>query len=334
MKNFVLVFSFFFFATTATFATSNSDTCHRNRGALDVGSGSTKALAALVDICESKIIKVLFDERLPLAFNEALEKSSDGTIPESLIKDAIPQMKKLVSKMREVEKIEISGVATSVFRIAKNGSSVASEISKALEIPLKVISQEEEARLGFLAARSKLSNVSPENLIVWDIGGGSMQMYAIDGKSEKIYRGDLASVTFKNLILRKLQFKDPKMEGSPNPIGRQKENAIQLAKNHAYLNVPKFFKENAKTHTWVGVGGVLSLSVQRQAAAGASEFTTEQAERALSDKVQKSNDQLTGEYKNTDVSNIALVLGYMKALGVTKVQTVEVSLSEGVLFMN
>ncbi len=301
---------------------------------MDVGSGSTKALAAVIDVCEAKIVKVLFEERLPLAFNEALEKSSDGTIPVSIVKDAIPQMKLLVVKMREIESIEISGVATSVFRVAKNGSAVASEISKALKIPLKVISQEEEARLGFLAARSKLPKDSSEKLVVWDIGGGSMQMYAREGKSEKIYRGDLASVTFKNLILRKLQFKDPTTVSSPNPIGLQKENAIQLAKNHAYLNVPKYFKDSAKTSTWVGVGGVLSLSVQRQAASGGSEFTAEQAEQALSEGSKKTNDMLMGDYKNTDVSNIALVLGYMKALGISKVQTVQVSLGEGVLFMN
>lgn len=330
MKNLILLFVLFF--TSASYA--NSKSCQKNRGALDVGSGSTKALAALIDVCEIKIIKVLYEERLPLAFNEALERSPDGTIPATLVAEAVPQIKHLVGKMREFEGIEISGVATSVFRVAKNGSVVAKEISKALEIPLRVISQEEEARLGFLAARSKLPKDFAEKMVVWDIGGGSMQMFAQHGKTEKIYRGDLASVTFKNLILRKLQFKDPAVVSSPNPIGRQKENAVQLAKNHAYLNVPQYFKDSAKTHTWVGVGGVLSLSVQRQAAQGAQEFSQDQVEKALTEGAKKSNESLSGEYKNTDVSNIALVLGYMKALGIENVRTVEVSLGEGVLFAN
>lgn len=299
-----------------------------------MGSGSTKALAALIDVCQSKIVKVLYEERLPLAFNEALEKSFDGKLPASIVKEALPQMNRLVAKMREFENIEIRGVATSVFRVAKNGATVATELEKGLGIPLKVISQDQEARLGYLAALSKRPKEASEKMIVWDIGGGSMQMFALQNKTEKIYRGDLASVTFKNSVLRRLKFQDPVQVSSPNPIGSQKENAVQLAKNHAYLNVPDFFKKNAQTYSWVGVGGVLSLSVQRQAAAGASTFTQEQAEKALAVGAKKSNEMLVGDYKDTDVTNIALVLGYMKALGIKEVHTVEVSLGEGVLFMS
>lgn len=312
--------------------------CLQNRGSLDIGSGTTKGLIAEVDICEKKIIKVIFEDRLPLSFNEALEKSSQKIIPDNTVNEAIPQMRSLVAKMQEFKPTSIKAVATSVFRVANNGQNVAKNISTALQIPVTVITQEQEAELGYLSALA-VSNAfvnnktlpSASNIIVWDIGGGSMQMYAVKNGTHHVYKGDLASVTFKNKVLQVLQFKDPKTSSSPNPLGKNREAALQLAKNHAYLNVPEYFKKTAPEALWIGVGGVLSSSVQNQTVKAKAEFSQEELNQVLITGSQLNDSQIQSEYRITDITNLALVLGYMQALKIQKIETVKASLGQGLL---
>lgn len=306
--------------------------CEERRGAMDFGSGTTKAFAAVVDVCQKKIVEVLLDERMPLALNEALEKSPAQEIPSEIIDSAIPHFKRFLLKMKELNVSSVKAVATSVFRVAKNGAVTAKRISAALQIPVEVISQEKEAELGYWSALAQKNIPAGEKVIVWDIGGGSMQMYARWKDKVHVYQGNLASVTFKNEILHVLQFKDPKKVSSPNPFARQREAAVQLAKNHAYLNVPSFFKEHAKEGRWLGVGGVLSLSVQRQVKKTASEFNSEELAETLKARSALTDAQIESDYRVTDISNLALVLGYMQALGIPQVETVQASLGQGLIY--
>lgn len=304
--------------------------CEQRQGTLDFGSGTTKAMAAVVDVCQKKVVKVIYEERLPLALNEALEKDINSEIPEKIITDAMPRFKTVVAKMRDLQVKNISAVATSVFRVAKNGQAMAKRIATEADIPLQVISQDREAELGYWSALWGQQGETA-NTIVWDIGGGSMQMYTRQNGKVHIFKGNLASVAFKNQILEVLQFRDPKQHSSPNPIAHNREAAIQLAKNHAYLNVPVFFKDRAPTSKWIGVGGVLSMSVQRQTKKEATEFTQEELAEALKKRVYLRDADIDSDYRVSDISNMALVLGYMQALKIQKVETVQASLGQGLL---
>src|SRR5438445_5776364 len=79
----LIIFSFHF-----VFA----QTCLQNWGSLDIGSGTTKGLVAEVNVCEQRIVKIIFEDRLPLSFNEALEKSEAQIIPQTTLDEAIPKM--------------------------------------------------------------------------------------------------------------------------------------------------------------------------------------------------------------------------------------------------
>lgn len=320
-----LFLTFIFWINTAW-----AKNCEERQGTLDFGSGTTKAMAAVVDVCQKKVVKVIYEERLPLALNEALEKNSNNEIPEEIITNALPLFKSVVTKMRDLQVEKISAVATSVFRVAKNGQVLAQRISGEIRVPLRIISQEREAELGYWSALWGQEG-DTTSTIVWDIGGGSMQMYARQNGKVHLFKGDMASVAFKNKILEVLQFRDPKLFSSPNPIGHNREAAIQIAKNHAYMNVPSFFKKKAPTARWIGVGGVLSMSVQRQTKKGAKEFTQEELSEALKSRVYLRDAEIDSDYRVSDISNMALVLGYMEALKIQKVETVQASLGQGLL---
>lgn len=304
--------------------------CEQRQGTLDFGSGTTKAVAAVVDVCQRRVVEVIYEHRLPLALSEALEKNLKQEIPEEVVTAALPQIQIIVTKMHSLKVQKITAVATSVFRVARNGNTIARQISQKIGIPIQVISQSREAELGYWSALWNKGGENPDT-VVWDIGGGSMQMYMRRQGKVHIYKGNLASVTFKNKVLEVLQFQNPKTVSSPNPIGRNREAAIQLAKNHAYLNVPKVFKAIAQRATWIGVGGVLSMSVQRQTKSGASDFTQEELSQALKERVYLRDAEIDSDYRVSDISNMALVLGYMQALGIKKVETVQASLGQGLL---
>lgn len=306
--------------------------CLENRGAMDFGSGTTKSLVVQVDVCERKVLKIIFEDRLPLALNEALEKSPNKTLPLEVVQGAEEALKSMVAKVRSYQVKEIRAVATSVFRVARNGQAVLDQLAKKLGIKIELISQEKEAELGYWSALAQ-KNLSPsEKIIVWDIGGGSMQMYARAGNSRHIFEGDLASVTFKNKILEIIKFQNPQQTASPNPIGAGKEAAVQIAKNHAVLNVPTYFKIHGTEARWIGVGGVLSMSVQYQTNPQGKAFNRENLEKTYGERVFLKDSEIKSEYRISDVSNLALVLGYMKALNISEVETVKSSLGEGLLY--
>lgn len=312
---------------------SFANDCRETMGAIDFGSGTTKFIAADVDRCEKQILQIIHEDRLQISLNEYLEKSNNGEVRLDDLRKYIPQLRKSLQTLQEKGVQRPFAVATSVFRVAKNGLEMARLLKNELKVDVQIISQDQEAELGYYSALAKLKT-EQTRMIVWDIGGGSMQMFAKQGNQDHIYRGDLASVTFKNQVLRDLKFADPKVTTSPNPLGRARAAAVQIAKNHAHLNVPLYFKREASSANVIGVGGVLSISVLKQTGNTEAAFDQGDLEKALEWRSKLTDKEINSPYSATDVTNIALVLGYMRALNIQSVQVVDAALGEGLIYKN
>lgn len=342
------------------------DACFKRRGAIDIGSGSTKAFAAVIDVCQTpvRIVEKLYDEKVKISFGEAVEKSADGTFPPEIVTDASAKIATFAEAMnsRQIERISI--VATAAFRKSKNGLATANTIGDAVAARLKgktkinleaarvqLLSQAQEAEVGARSALANLPVTSPGTsptapIIVWDIGGGSMQMWSdvLDSAgtappAPHLFTGDLASVTFKNTFIREVQKKDPAVTKSPNPLKKAgAPKAVSLARAHAKKNVPEFFKTNAAKARWVGIGGVLAISVQKQvdrenggARSATTSFTNQNLAKTLTARAVRTDEEIESEYRETEVTNLALVLGYMQELKIDRVETVEASLVQGLI---
>lgn len=314
-----------FFGASHVYAKS----CQEVRMAFDIGSGSTKMMVAEVDVCLKKIKTILQKESRQVSYTEDYEKNSDQSLSPAIIEKGYLVLSELLVKGKALKPKKIYGVATSVFRKAKNGKQVISDFSKKLKIKLDVISQIQEAELGYISAKSL---VSEKNIIVWDIGGGSMQMFNINEKKEKAqYLGDLASVGFKNMVIEVLQSKNIQTTTSPNPISEKREQAISLARAYARLHVPENIKSIIKTHVVVGVGGVHSQSVKNQLSLKEATYSIDDINKVGKSQSSKSDQELNGDYRSTDVTNLLLVQGFMEALGIKNVQVVDASLLQGAL---
>jgi len=317
------------FISTDSFAKN----CVEIRLGMDIGSGSTKIMTAKVDFCQNKILEVLQNESVPVAYNEDLEKSKDGQLSQEIIDKGYSAISAMVTKGRTFKPKKSYAVATSVFRKASNGHDVIKGFARKMKMPMEVISQEEEARLGYLSVKATMPELSDKNIVVWDIGGGSMQMFSIDkDKRPQRYLGDLASVTFKNMVIEVIQEKDMQKVTTPNPIGDKREQVVALARSYSRLHVPVALKEAIKDHVMVGVGGVHSHSIRNQLGTKEAQYSLAELEVAGKSQVKKSDKDLEGDYRSTDVTNLLLVQGFMEGLGIKEVKVANASLLQGVMF--
>ena len=335
MKNPLKSFFCIVFALTTFSAQANN--CIETRAGIDMGSGTTKIQVAEVDICHHQLGKVLYEDQRPLAFNAELGKSGNNQISEAIQQEGVVALKQMVNKAQTFHPQRITGVATAVFRTASNGQQVIDMFNQKTGIQLRIISQEQEAELGFLSAKAALhdSNVKNEDLLVWDIGGGSMQMTAMREQNGRtvtdVYLGKLASVTLKEFIISVLKNQELDKTDSPNPIGSLRNTVLRYVNFYARTHVSAQIKQDAQTRRVIGIGGVHGYSVKDQIHPANNTYQLADLERVSKNQVWKNDSEIAGQYRSTDVSNLLLVEGFMQALNISQVTIVKASLIQGIL---
>lgn len=328
------VLLFFLFATAVQAQAQDKESCLQRRAAYDVGSGATTVKIADVDVCQQKIVQMIYEERALVGYKNDLVKNG-GILSAEILEQGREVFKKLSAKAREfgVPAHNSAGVATAAFREALNSESYLQMIAQVYGIRLRVISQNQEAVLGYYAALSALSDedkASVSQIVVWDIGGGSAQMVAQkqDGKFI-IYNSDLASVSFKERVMKEVKKSDG---ATPNPLmaaGAQK--SLELALNHAQENVKEEIKNEIRNADGVvfGVGSVHVNSIYWQMQK--KKYSYAEILETLSKQALKTDVEIGGKYADTDATNLALVAGYMAGLSIRELRVVDVNNANGVL---
>ena len=143
-------------------ASKPTDCKVEHRGALDIGSNSTKTHIAMVEVCNesgrklSRVTKTCFRTSEAVAYSASL-KGSDS-LPESIVSDGIKVTSGTMAESLRKAKLSCPGlpkaitwrvVMTEAFRKAKNGETARLAISKGIGgAKLKIITQQEEAAFG------------------------------------------------------------------------------------------------------------------------------------------------------------------------------------------
>lgn len=301
--------------------------CHEIRGGVDIGSGSTKFVLAKIDKCKKVLLAVIDEQNFAIKFKESLHLH-DNRISDELYDEAKSAVKSFITS-RRLSASQLRGVATEVFRQAKNGQSVIERLSRETGLAVKLIDQKKEADLGFWAVIG-LTGKDPNQVLVWDIGGGSMQMTVSRKDHLFSYLGKLASVSFKNYVLEQKDLR----RGSPNPIGPY--TGVQTF-NHAFdtakKEVDSEIKQEAKSREVIGIGGVHYYSVREQLGRKpGSPYSLYELLSESNKRVNWSDKDFQGLYKETEATNLLLVGAYMKALEIETVLPMKVNLATGVLF--
>lgn len=312
----------------------NANDCIKTAAAFDIGSGTTKIKVAKVDVCRQKIIESLYEEDSPVEYKQDLSESFDNKLSKKIIDFGSKSINILKEKVKKYNPSSYVAAATSAFRTAANGEFAVKQISKNTGIKIKIISQEMEAKIGFIGA-SSISDNDLKDVVVWDIGGGSMQMSSYDGQGRfNIYEGKLASVSFKNYVIEKLHNDKIEEVKSPNPISEDDNfKSLNYLETYAEIYVPQKIKNKLKSKNVqvIGIGGVHYYSVGK-VVSKTKNYSYDMVINQINRFLNLNDEQLGGgKFVETSVSNLILVAGFMKALGITEVKTGKITMADGLL---
>jgi exopolyphosphatase/guanosine-5'-triphosphate,3'-diphosphate pyrophosphatase len=320
----LVIFILFFTFKVDVFA------CEVTRAAFDIGSGSMKLKVYKFNTCKNKIVKQVksiekksCEESKKVSYKEDLKNSPNISFKTlQLGIEAIKELKNIAEKCGAKN---FSGVATSAFRQAENGES-AIKLLSTTGVDIRIISQEEEAQIGFLGALYKSGKEDNKDICVWDIGGSSMQITCRKDKKEKVFLGNLASIPFKNLLLT-IQNKKSK---SPNPISKNDYIFSQTRLKKEAQEIKKRLGSFFDGKIVLGIGGVHNYAIAKEI--GDNEYSQKTLYSNILKDLNKNDRELGGgKYVDTSLSNKILVEGLINYLKIKKVRAVKVNLTEGLI---
>ncbi len=329
-------------------------------GAYDIGSGATKFMGALINTESLTIEQVFSQGTFSVSYREDLHQSVNHTFSDLIQEMGLEALQKahyqieqdyLNADLQGYGDIQHFAVATAAFRAADNGELVAETFSDKLEMPIRIISQEEEGKLAYYSALSQNPQIENASLpIVWDIGGGSMQVTYKDASDTfHIMEGEVASQTFQALVSENIMaLQDGSL--SPNPMtASDVEAAIALAKQHLQFDATstEIIKNKIAQDTPIlAVGTVHNFVIQPLCTLAGIDSAKDHYSKSdlllainlLTDKTDQQIMQLNHlpnlSLAKNQLTNLILVYAMMDLMGVEQVQTIKSSNVEGLLVMN
>ncbi len=178
--------------------------CIENRYSFDVGSGAIKTTGNKVDKCKGEILEKLGEHNVHIKYESCMQNKDDRLV---ISQACIAQTREAIQDIEKAYDMDCAstncaGVATAWARKASNSSDLL-KLFKAEKIDIEVLPQEDEGKLGFYTAKTHLAakNTMNENMVVWDLGGGSFQLSALgDDGDIHVYNGMYGVESFDRLI--------------------------------------------------------------------------------------------------------------------------------------
>lgn len=301
------------------------------RAAIDIGSGGTKVAIADVDLDTNQIVSVILDTSFPVPYQASLDKSSDGTFDAETKAIGLSAFQEIEQLTQQYQVQRIAAVATSAFRKANNAKNYVSEVAAQTGIRIQIIPQREEGEIAFFSAIAS-GGYQPEEVIVWDIGTGSLQMTTANDDGLTVYMGEnMGSVAFKNYIIAALQENDVDDVDSPNPISEEDlKSADSYARAFARKAYPIIKEKIQANIPVVGIGRLFYHSI-RPIALDGDVITRSGLRKYIEEALNKSDEELNNPYASVDVSNCILTLAIMKALHIQEIHPLETTSTRGLL---
>lgn len=145
--------------------------------AVDMGSNAIRFQAA--EFSSPQRWTVLASERRAVRLGHGVFLS--GRLAPQAMDAAVAALGSFASAMRELGIEHCRAIATSAVREAANGEAFLGRVREETGLQLDTISGAEEARLAFLAVRSRVS-LTPGRWLIADLGGGSVEVSLVDAE--------------------------------------------------------------------------------------------------------------------------------------------------------
>lgn len=138
-------------------------------GSIDIG---TNAILLLVAEIRDGALKPVFEKETIVRLGEGLQKNK--IISRESMERGLKTLERYLQKCNDLSVKKIFAVGTSVLRESKNSSDFLKMVKERLGLSIKIISDQEEAGLSFLAVLKDLKEIKNPITVV-DIGGGSTE---------------------------------------------------------------------------------------------------------------------------------------------------------------
>lgn len=234
-------------------------TAMTRRAAFDIGSGATKLIVADVGLGITSVISnVYFGQERPCAYGADWLRSSDGSLSISVQNEGRKTFSDLKKIAEDLGAKSFTAIATEVFRKASNGQEYINGLSHEMGVPIRIVTQEEEAQLGYATglALKQVNDPTNSSCLVWDSGGASFQITYGDpnimATPLQHYVGAFGSGISMKILVETVQKQCLKDIKTPNPISSDDANA--LIENLLELlprDIPDWLR-NAKSVTAIG----------------------------------------------------------------------------------
>lgn len=294
-----------------------------SRAAIDIGTNSVKLL--VLDEHGRQLVRDIATTRL----GESLAKT--GKLHDDAIARTATQVGDFVEKARQMGATDISVTGTAACRRASNTDTLASAIMSIAGIPLRILSEADEALFGFIGARSVLTPGAPS--VVIDIGGGSTE-FTVGVESPEFS----VSIPFGAVTVTEtwLHHDPPRPEELTNAIGEVQDALEEIFRIHPSL-------ASALHH--VGIAGTfvtaaaveIGLDIWDESALQGFVLTREAAEDVFRTMATESlaerklNPGLPAERADIIVGGMCVVVAIMRRLALGEIIISTRGLVDGVL---
>lgn len=145
---------------------------------VDIGSNAVRCL--LVELTPGDGFEVVREERV----QTRLGGGCQGMLPRAAVEETVAAVRQFLKEVRQViprgRSPRVLAIATAAVRDATNRDELLGALKREGDITVRVLSGEEEARLGALAALERLAF---RDGVVIDLGGGSLQISQVHSGS-------------------------------------------------------------------------------------------------------------------------------------------------------
>jgi exopolyphosphatase/guanosine-5'-triphosphate,3'-diphosphate pyrophosphatase len=215
------------------------------KAVIDVGTNSIKLLVARLKNGRMEIVADF------IAVSRLGEGSADtGLLAPEAMERTASAMKSMCGEARRLGADEIISVGTQALRASGNRGEFIDMAESVCGVKIRVISGEEEAELSFRAASSSSGNNADENVLVFDVGGGSCEI--ILGRVNDIARR--ASVPVGALSLYRNFFVTPDGAVTGDALNEAESYVSSLC---AEMDIWRGF-DPGSADICVGVGGTVT----------------------------------------------------------------------------
>jgi len=302
---------------------SLSEQLIERRAIIDVGSGGTKYAIADYNRRTGELTMVT-EGKIAVAYQKALEASPERQFTATIRAEGLASFREIKEICDSYGVKKIHAVATEAFRQARGVEGYVKEIFDTTGISVNVIDQTVEGCIAYYNALQN-SDRKEGGLVVWEIGTGSFQIIAKGEEDYHFHMGGMGSVPFYTEILS--EQKDDIL--NMDETGLQK--ADRLAR-HVARKAEKLVKEKIRgeaDRNVVGIGNFFVRSLGQYAKDPTS--ITRSDLRHFIRETLKNCAASEDPFLRSDLSNAILALGFMKALQIHKIETLDASNTEAML---